>query len=957
MKLSYLALSLVAVGICSTAQAQIGASRPTTQPQKATTGVKQMPVKAAPMKGVNTPGSHVQPSQQGTTSLLVGGGDNCAVPDLIAGPGPFAVNNTAATTGAEGQAEGICLFFGQMGITSDVWFNWTSGVTGPVTLSMCAFTTGIDPKVAIYNGVGCPVSGTAIACNDDFCGLVSQVSWNAISGNSYVVQMGNFPGALTYTSSFTIQAPPPGPPNDNCSGATPISGLGVFPVDTTGATGSIANGFCAQPNNDVWFAWTATATGPVEIGTCSLTGTDTVIAVWNSGVCPPTTMVVCNDDNCGLQTKVTFAATSGTTYLLEWGAFGTGTTYVASFFIQNPPPPPSNDDCSTPIAITPGAGPYPFDNTAGLTGAQGQSEPLCLFFGSTTIDHDLWYTWGPAPATSPFRLFTCGFTAVDTKAAIYDNAGCPGAGAIACNDDDCGLQTGVVFNAIGGNTYTVQLGTFPGALGGAGSFDIVPFVPPAGDDCTVPTILVGPGPYAYDNTAATTGAQGQSEPLCLFFGSTTIDDDLWFCWTAPASGSFDVTTLGFTFVDTKLAVYDGCGCPVSPALACNDDSCGTLQSTATFNAVNGNSYTIQLGNFPGASGGPGAFDIIPTPSSGGPACQYDDGTSENSIGLTAGGQFLWIQPFGSVGGQTLVSSVSTSYGTPLFPGGTPPVGTPVDVCVYDDPNDDGDPSDGVLISQTPGVVGNVDNDVLDTYAVPPAVLNGVFFVGVAINHTSGQFPAPLDGNFCGAAQAWGVGNTTGPGTLNFTTLTANNVPPTNITAIFGGIWMVRAGCSTSAGTSFCGNGDPNRIPCPCGNNGTDPAAGCANSLNPAGAVLTTTGFTQTDDVVLHATGMSGAITIFFRTLGPQVPTGVVFGDGVTCTGGSLLRLRAVNFPVGIGNTASFPVPPETITLSARSGTFPGSGATMQYGNFYRNAAAVFCPPFTFNTGNTIEMTW
>lgn len=161
----------------------------------------------------------------------------------------------------------------------------------------------------------------------------------------------------------------------------------------------------------------------------------------------------------------------------------------------------------------------------------------------------------------------------------------------------------------------------------------------------------------------------------------------------------------------------------------------------------------------------------------------------------------------------------------------------------------------------------------------------------------------------------------------------------------------------TAGVSFCGNGDPNRVPCPCGNNGTDPLAGCANSLNPAGCQITTSGLTSLDNVVLNSTGMTGSIAIFFRTLGPQNPTGLQFGDGITCTGGSLLRLRAVSFTGGLTGVASFPVPPETVTLSFRSGTAPGSGAVMQYGSFYRNASAAFCPPFTFNTSNTIEITW
>ncbi len=432
-----------------------------------------------------------------------------------------------------------------------------------------------------------------------------------------------------------------------------------------------------------------------------------------------------------------------------------------------------------------------------------------------------------------------------------------------------------------------------------------------------------------------------------------IDHDAWYCWTAPSSGVYDVSTVGSTSVDTKIAVYSGCGCPVAPALACNDDACGAYQSTATFQALAGASYTIQLGTFPGANGGAGSFEIRPSAAALG--CTLDDGSSENPIGLTSGGKLLWLQAMRGASSSTVVSSVSTAFGSPTLPGSTPPVGTPIEVCVYEDPNDDGDPSDAILVSQTVGVVGHVDHDVFDTYSVPPAFLNGAFFVGVALSHGAGQYPAPLDTSFCGGAPAWAVGSNSG--VLDFQTLTNNSLPPSNITDSFGGVWLLRAGCTGSSGVSFCDNGDPNRIPCPCGNNGSDPDAGCANSVSVAGARVSTTGFTLSDDVVLHSTRMSGSICIFFCTFGPQQPNGAVFGDGVTCTGGILQRLRGVSFPGGPASSASFPVAPETITLSARCGTFPGSGATLQYSSFYRNAAAAFCPPATFNTANTIEITW
>ena len=139
----------------------------------------------------------------GSTALLVGGGDNCAVPDAIAGPGSVLFDLTTATTGTEGQSEALCYFFGNTAIDSDVWFAWTATSSGTALVSTCANTT-VDTKIAVYAGAGCPAPGAAIACNDDACALQSSVSFAAVSGNVYMIQIGTFPGAATGTGTFDL---------------------------------------------------------------------------------------------------------------------------------------------------------------------------------------------------------------------------------------------------------------------------------------------------------------------------------------------------------------------------------------------------------------------------------------------------------------------------------------------------------------------------------------------------------------------------------------------------------------------------------------------------------------------------------------------------------------------------------------------------------------------------------
>jgi hypothetical protein len=615
-----------------------------------------------------------------------------------------------------------------------------------------------------------------------------------------------------------------------------------------------------------------------------------------------------------------------------------------------------SDDCSTPEGIA-GPGPHSFNNTAATTGAQGQANANCNFFGQTGITNDVWFSW-TAPGSGAATLTMCGQgVTIDTKVAIYDGSGCPGAAAIACNDDFCGLQSQVGFTAVGGNAYTFQVGNFPGATAGSGTFTVTVSGVQTNDDCSTPTVIAGSGPHPFDTTAATTGAQGQNNANCLFFGSPGIANDLWYTWQAPSNDTFSLKTCNMTGVDSKVAVYDGAGCPVAAAIACNDDFCG-LQSTLSFTGVAGNNYTIQMGVFPGASGGPGSFTIDPVGGGGGGACSYDDGSTENSIGLTSGGELAWLHKFGAVGDVTTVSAIQTAWGSAAFPGGSPGNGTPSKVAIWDDPNDDGNPTDCVLLQLVNVTVQNVDTDMLNTYPLAPSVtVNGVFFVGGAIVHLAGQFPAPLDqSSGPSAGRAWACGNTSG--TMDFNNLAANDVPPLELDSIgLPGLWLLRGDCGgLPPGLPFCfgDNQDPSVVvDCPCMNFGK-PRHGCANSGDLRGALTLAAGSTAADNVVLTVEGTPESVTCLFIKGDALIPGGQVFGDGIRCAGGNLVRFGLQSSSNGI---AMYPTGPGDPSLATVGGTPPGSGMTARYQMFYRNADVAFCPPASFNISSGYVITW
>jgi len=138
-----------------------------------------------------------------TPNPLVGGSDSCASPEVIVGEGSFAFDLSGATTGVEGQGESLCGAASGTGVENDVWFSWVAPSDGLVRLFTCGLTT-VDTKVAVYPGGGCPIDGTALACDDDTCGSQSTVEWAAITGTEYSIQIGNAPGAAPGSGTFEL---------------------------------------------------------------------------------------------------------------------------------------------------------------------------------------------------------------------------------------------------------------------------------------------------------------------------------------------------------------------------------------------------------------------------------------------------------------------------------------------------------------------------------------------------------------------------------------------------------------------------------------------------------------------------------------------------------------------------------------------------------------------------------
>jgi len=569
------------------------------------------------------------------SSSLAGGTDDCATPDVIVGTGAFLFDNGSASTGTQGQNEALCNQFGNTAILNDVWFRWTATFNGLARITTCNIGNAVDTKIAVYTGAGCP-TGAAIGCNDDACpSFESTVDVSVTLGQTYTIQLGLYPGggAIPGLGQFSINPLSP-PPEDNCATPVVISGPGTYPFNNTlattgsqGQTQALCNFFNNTAiRNDVWYRWTSTFSGTARVETCGVgAGIDTKIAVYAGAGCPGSPALACSDDACPtFESTLIFPVTNGQQYTIQLGLYPGGnppaTPGAGQFSIQ-PFVGLPNDECTGALPIF-GVGPHGYDTSSATTGVTGQSNSRCFIFNTSAISFDVWYAW-TAASTGWVALNTCSGGTHDLRVAVYQGGGCPTAEPLSCDDDGCGILSGNAlgaFFATAGQQYLFQIGSYQTVAGAPGFFTVNPFTPAAGNDCAAPIVVSGSGPFAWDNTSATTGFVGQSEAQCA---SEMVTYDLWYRWTSNCTGAVTVSLCNQTVSDTKVAVYAGSACPAGSSLACNDDGCGLAgPSELAFNAVAGQTYVIQIGMWPGEIPGSGTFTITTTcpPGAGTPYC-------------------------------------------------------------------------------------------------------------------------------------------------------------------------------------------------------------------------------------------------------------------------------------------------------------------------------------------------
>jgi hypothetical protein len=128
--------------------------------------------------------------------------------------------------------------------------------------------------------------------------------------------------------------------NDACSGSIPVLTNGFHPFSTIGATGTASGTACAGLiTNDIYFEYSASCTGTLQVTTCVNHDFDTVIAIYQGcatlpvfGTCLLGTPIGCNDNGCSVGSLVQVPVTAGGCYRIRIGGIdgqtGIGTLHL-----------------------------------------------------------------------------------------------------------------------------------------------------------------------------------------------------------------------------------------------------------------------------------------------------------------------------------------------------------------------------------------------------------------------------------------------------------------------------------------------------------------------------------------------------------------------------------------------------------------------------------------------------
>lgn len=244
---------------------------------------------------------------------------------------------------------------------------------------------------------------------------------------------------------------------------------------------------------------------------------------------------------------------------------------------------PFNDDFSLravlsgPTVVTRGS-------NVGATAETNEPRHADLANASTT----LWYQW-TSTTTGRAVVHTTG-SDYDTGLAVYTGASLATLTRVAASDDRSASDktSFILLDIQAGVTYQIAV---TGKNGATGYTMMTIGTTPINDDFAGAIALASAQSVQADGTTLHANLQSSEPEL-----SATAGSSVWFRWTAPRAGRFQVSSFSFDF-DTILGVYTGDSVDKLTLVTSNDNTGvnnDNTDSLCTFQATAGTTYSFRV---------------------------------------------------------------------------------------------------------------------------------------------------------------------------------------------------------------------------------------------------------------------------------------------------------------------------------------------------------------------------
>ncbi len=537
-----------------------------------------------------------------TTPPLVVANDACDGAELIT-QNPTCVPTSGDVAGSFIQSGAAC--FGTA--EDDVWYQFVATTTSVVI--QVTGSSGFYPVAEIFdacggNQLGCIPSATGQG------GTASQAIGGFTIGNTYYIRVYDAFTTVPATTTFDICVydAPPGPANDDCSGAIPVACGDILNGSTLTATSDLAVLCGTQPSAPgIWY--TIPGNGQVITASlCNNTFFDTKLNVY-SGTCSNLTCVTGIDDFCGLQSQVSFLSQVGVDYFILVNGYNNATgdfeldiTCAAPCLTCSPTYTPEAEACGS-------------DVNGGCNMAVPFFEPIVCGdticgtgWASGFIRDTDWFT---------FDVTTPGVYTISARTSFPAQMGYIGPNQVCpinnftdyvTSPNECDSLSLTGYLAVGTWIYFISPSVFDGYPCGSGKNDYITYVcapnPPVTvvNDVCDSAILLTQNLTCVPTSGDVNGAFIQQGPGCSFGNA---NDDIWYKFVATTTTPV-VQVTGSASFDAVVEVFDNCG---GNQVACIDATFTGGVESQQITAVIGTTYFVRVYDYNAGYPATTTFDI------------------------------------------------------------------------------------------------------------------------------------------------------------------------------------------------------------------------------------------------------------------------------------------------------------------------------------------------------------